>query len=364
MSFLKAGVLVPLVAGLAACAGAGPSRPACDYASTEGDPFVFATTYAGGERFGYQHWRARLKADQHLPYEPYVGRKGKLTAEVISSKDHKYFDLQKAVLENCEIVYTEVSKSDPFYWEVYMAKDLEKANALIGKKIWINNAVGSRPSDLSTPDPKVFYPTHDREAVTVTGVMLEKYGHIRGASSFYLRVKNKAGEEGLLAFNTRYFFESEPGPSIASNQASPSPIRDTTLDEGLRMMQQGQDQEAAIALFAKHAAQGDIPALLNDMDPVARKAVGDEAIQQLLAGAVVPFFTNFQTLDGYKNVSPAQFPDGRTGLVHYMYIVTKDGTRKPMIIALINAGPSVYVVNVTVDQCVKERHPVTAGRCD
>lgn len=366
MRFLKAGVVVLVAVQLSACAGAGPSRTACNYAAVKGDHFVFATTYAGGERFGYPHWYATVNVDQTLPYEPYVGRKGKLTPEVISPKERRYYDLRKAVLENCEVVYTAVDRSVPIYWEIYFAKDLDRANALIGKTIWINNAAGSSAIALGTPDPKVSYPAHDREPVTVIGVTMRRYGHIRGAGSFYVAVKKKSAEEGLLPFNDRYFSETEPSAPVASSQAGGAPARNnsTSLSEGLRTMRQGETQEAAIALFAEHAAQGNIPALLNDMDPLARKAAGDEAIRQLLVGTVVPFFGGFQALDGYKNVNPAQFPDGRIGLIHYTYIVTKDGFRKPISIALINSGSAVYVVHVTVGECVKERHPITKGRCD
>jgi hypothetical protein len=136
------------------------------------------------------------------------------------------------------------------------------------------------------------------------------------------------------------------------------------MEEGLKMRQQADDQATAIASFAKLAAKGDVEGLLAMVDPAMRTAQGDATIRDVFKKAVIPFFADFASVDGYEKVTHASLPDGRSGLFHYTYIVTKDGSKKPVSIALINDGDQVHVLSITVNQCVKDRHPVSKGRCD
>jgi hypothetical protein len=136
-----------------------------------------------------------------------------------------------------------------------------------------------------------------------------------------------------------------------------------SMQEGLKMARQGKDQSAAIASFAQLAAKGDADGMLSMVDPAMRKSQGDDAIRDAFIKAVIPFFADFQTVDGYEKVTHATLPDGRSGLFHYTYIVTRDGSRKPISIALITDADKVNVLSITVNQCVKDRHPVSKGRC-
>lgn len=185
-------------------------RQPCVFAQINGDLFEFLPNYPGGERYGYYGWKTTPDATRRLLYFPYVGRKGKLTPEIITSGNSLY---RKAILENCEVVFAEISKEYPVYQGALLTKELERARALIGKNIWSNNALVIKNLDLITADPKRWYPLHNIEKLLVTGVVLDQYGHASGSGSFFIKVRKATGEEGLLKFNDQYFYESDPLPA-------------------------------------------------------------------------------------------------------------------------------------------------------
>jgi len=185
--------------------------PPCVFAKIDGDLFEFLPSYPGGERAGYYGWRTHPDSyARRLSYFDYVGRKGKLTSEIITTPDSLY---RKAILDNCEVVFAEISREYPVYNGAVVAKDLERARALIGKQIWSNNALVIKNLDLITANPKRSYPIHNIEKLLVTGVILEQYEHASGAGSFFIKVRKASGEEGLLKFSDQYFYEYDPLPA-------------------------------------------------------------------------------------------------------------------------------------------------------
>jgi hypothetical protein len=184
--------------------------PPCPFEQIYGDLFEFLPSYPGGERYGYFSWKTHPDSTKRLPYFNYVGRKGKLTSEIITTTDYLY---RKAILENCEVVFAEISKEYPVYQGAVLAKDLARARALIGKQIWSNNALVVKNLDLITADPKRSYPIRNIERLLVTDVVLAQYGHASGAGSFFIKVRKESGEEGLLKFSDQYFHESDPLPA-------------------------------------------------------------------------------------------------------------------------------------------------------
>jgi hypothetical protein len=152
--------------------------------------------------------------------------------------------------------------------------------------------------------------------------------------------------------------------TAAAQQQPPPQPPPMSVEQGLKMSRQSEDQSATIASFAQLAAKGDAEGMLAMVDPGMRKSQGDDAIRDAFKKAIIPFFADFQSVDGYEKVTHASLPDGRSGLFHYTYIVTRDGNKKPISIALITDADKVNVLSITVNQCVKDRHPVTKGRCD
>lgn len=209
---------------------AGP--PPCVYEKVDGDPFEFVPTYPGGEGGGYFGWKTHPDAAKRLPYFAYVGRKGKLTSEVITTSDSLY---RKAILENCEVVFAEISKEYPVYQGAVLAKDLARARSLVGRQIWSNNALVMKNLDLITADPRRSYPVRNIERLLVTGVVLQQYGHASGASSFFIKVRKDSGEEGLLRFSDQYFYEADPLPAD-----TPEEIRKTIEQKKVKVGMTGE----------------------------------------------------------------------------------------------------------------------------
>ncbi|WP_294344791.1 hypothetical protein [Prosthecochloris sp.] len=218
-------LLIVMLAGIADFCLAKSSQTA-DYSRAEGEEFVFAKTFPGGEKYGYQGWSKRPTTYKggKLSYDEYVGRKGKIETTItfdpsqshyISEKSKSKF--RKAVLENGEVVYVHlVSNSLPH--NIYLTDEVNRARSFIGQKIWVNNTRVVRPQELITSDENLSYPTYNTEPLAVIDVFLGKYGHGRGAGSFSIRVRKSSGEEGLIKFYDRYFYTSNPIPPGSSQK--------------------------------------------------------------------------------------------------------------------------------------------------
>jgi hypothetical protein len=161
-------------------------------------------------------------------------------------------------------------------------------------------------------------------------------------------------------------------PAYASLGQSPSavPPRPTAQSQSsdfaasLRMQKQAESQQSTIAEFAQNAHNKNIDALVHSFSDGPLKATGETALRSYLTTEIVPFFSEFGKVDTYSHVNGASFEDGTVGVIHYLYVVTKSGQMKPFVIALRDESGKVMVMNVTVNQCVKGRHPVSKGRCD
>lgn len=143
-----------------------------------------------------------------------------------------------------------------------------------------------------------------------------------------------------------------------------NPQKPVSLEEAFRSIQQGKAQKTAIAAFATMASEGNVDGLLERFDPFVRQAAGDDKLRGFLKEKIIPFFSDYQSVDNYENVGRAQFPGGRVGLVHYTYMVAKTGVLKPFTIALIDETDGTRVFDIGVNVCEKSRHPVSKGRCD
>ena len=86
-------------------------------------------------------------------------------------------------------------------------------------------------------------------------------------------------------------------------------------------MNQGEKQETFIAQFAQQAKDRDSAAILKEIDPLMLGENGEAPTLQWLQTTVFPFFAKYQKLHNYKQITNATLPDGRAGLMHYMYIV-------------------------------------------
>ena len=188
----------------------------CDYGSLEGDEITFKQTYPGGEKYGYQSWYAStdVGADS-LPYAPYVGRRGKVDKGVVRGRFNTEF--KRVVLANCDVVYARLINGQ-MPEGAYSGLDLELGKLLVGKQVWIDQTQVARPQTLATLEGDVSYPLTHLEAVTVEDLYLAAIGHAYGSGPFFLKVKKASGEQGYIAFNTRYFHTRDPIPAGTSQK--------------------------------------------------------------------------------------------------------------------------------------------------
>jgi hypothetical protein len=214
ISVWKGGDMQLKLFAIAACAllavTTAQAAESCDYANTKGEEITFRPAFPGGEKYGYQLWYHQPdNMGEHLTYEPYVGRKGKVVDGVLSDR-FGISQYKKIVLENCEAVYANLISGE-MPNDIYGALDVDIAKLLIGKKIWVNQSFGV-PLELVTLDKAVSYPMHHLEAMTVTDLYYPGIGHARGSAPFFLKVRKETGEEGFFPFSTRYFYPSDPMP--------------------------------------------------------------------------------------------------------------------------------------------------------
>lgn len=188
------------------------------YSDVAGKQFSFGPIFSSARNPRYSSWYDRPDSDprHNLPYDEYVGRRGKLTEEKTKPAFGSSFAFQKAILENGEVVYANINITDPKYFYVYFDEEVENAKKLIGKTVWINLAGSKAPSQLITSNVSVSFPLYNIEPVTVINYALESYGHSKGIGPFYLRLRKSSGDEGLFRYNETCFFTFDPIPKDTS----------------------------------------------------------------------------------------------------------------------------------------------------
>lgn len=131
-----------------------------------------------------------------------------------------------------------------------------------------------------------------------------------------------------------------------------------SIEEIAALIKQDERHKATIESFAALAAQSDVEGLMRVIMPGAKKEVGEEAYRNALVREIIPFFADFEKIQGPQGIAPATFPDGRKGAAYYTYIITKSGARKPFSIWLLDEGDRTLVGYVDVNHCIRGRHPV------
>jgi hypothetical protein len=157
-----------------------------------------------------------------------------------------------------------------------------------------------------------------------------------------------------------------PSSTPVADASSASPGEHGAAVDAPRMsadLMQGVSDEKTIQQFARLAAEKNVDGLFNSFSNDPIRATGVDQLREYLVSTVIPFFSGSQ-LDTYSAINGAQFQDGTTGQIHYMYIVTPEGKYQPFSIALRNESGKITVMNILVGQCVRNRHPKAKGRCD
>ncbi|HMM67013.1 MAG TPA: hypothetical protein PKC03_08740, partial [Dokdonella sp.] len=76
------------------------AQEGCDYQSVQGTEFEFAVQNESLRHYGYQLWSKTTEIGGSLPYDEYVGKKGKFTGEK-STGGHGVLKFYNVVMSDC-----------------------------------------------------------------------------------------------------------------------------------------------------------------------------------------------------------------------------------------------------------------------
>ena len=136
-----------------------------------------------------------------------------------------------------------------------------------------------------------------------------------------------------------------------------SAFAQSNLGTEMQMMKAGEKQGPFIDTFAKLAREQNEKAVMTLFDSKLIKDFGEEQLRKSLTNEVFPFFSHYDKLRNYEQITGASVDDGRVGLWHYTFIVDTEGKVLPFQIAIIDTENGPKVLSLLVGQCVKGRHP-------
>ncbi|HRE16383.1 MAG TPA: hypothetical protein PLW86_04840 [Rhodocyclaceae bacterium] len=137
-----------------------------------------------------------------------------------------------------------------------------------------------------------------------------------------------------------------------------SVLAQNSLQKEMQMMRDGEKQTAFIEKVAQQAKDKDLLSILAEIDSSILKESGQENISEYFQKAIFPFFENYVKLHNYKQITNAVLPNGRSGLWHYTYITTTTEEMSPFRIAIIDTTEGPKILNISVGECIKGRHPI------
>lgn len=182
-----------------------PRATACDYATIEGKEFVFAEQPENLRHYGYQLWQKTPEPPGKIPYEDYVGKKGKFTGN-ISTSSTGIFKTYEVVMEDCGKLYVPtldrpVEQLGMLRGIIFLS-DLKDTQSLVGKTIYLNKAANAAAVVRSEADgtPIKF----DQAAPCVVE-------SVKKAITPSLVVRfSKTGARGIIRYDKSYIWLKNP----------------------------------------------------------------------------------------------------------------------------------------------------------
>lgn len=147
---------------------------------------------------------------------------------------------------------------------------------------------------------------------------------------------------------------TQPAPLV------PQPI---SFDDGVRALQNSDEAKATIEYYARLAAAKNPDGMILGYDSAVRQSVDDRRMRDFLGQTVVPFFADYQGMDREDTVIPTDFPAGRSGEIHYTYVVTRSNAVKPLVFALVKDNGHLRIAAVSLNACMEGQNPDSSGRC-
>ena len=205
--------------------GNSDKEESCALFDAEGKEFVFRELSPSLQEFGYPTWikspdLSNLSIEV-LSYEAYVGKHARLKEDVVSVNSSDWF---VAITETCEIIYNAkiyldeksgedldpVKTLESYTW-VYFLDTQEKAKTLLGNEVWAKIPNEREASHLLfTSNPEIRYSRSNLQKLHVIGIDTYLYDHTFTMAPFSLVVKTETGEEALLPYSSKEFYETYP----------------------------------------------------------------------------------------------------------------------------------------------------------
>ena len=153
--------------------------------------------------------------------------------------------------------------------------------------------------------------------------------------------------------------------SLTACATQPAPLvpQLVSFDDGVRALQNSNEAKATIDYYARLAAAKNPDGMILGYDSAVRESVDDRRMRDWLGQSVAPFFADYQGMDSQDTVTPTSFPAGRSGEIHYTYVVTRSNTLKPVVFALVNDGGHFRIATVSLNTCMEGQSPDGTGRC-
>ncbi len=110
-----------------------------------------------------------------------------------------------------------------------------------------------------------------------------------------------------------------------------------------------------IEQFAEHAAAKEVDEAMALLTSAIK---GREAlVVQDFNSRLFPFFEDYVEIHNAKTIGTSVFPDGSRGTTHYIYIITKSGQKKPLMISFRKENGRTVILDIAPNKCVPGRHP-------
>ena len=120
-------------------------------------------------------------------------------------------------------------------------------------------------------------------------------------------------------------------------------------------MAEGERYKDKMKEFINFAVTGNTDAMVNLVTPEATRQHGDK-IRDDIKENIIPFFADYAKQHNVTQINLAHDED-RTVWMFYSYVVTKSGDVKPFWIAISENNGQLYIYNIAVGRCIKNRHP-------
>jgi hypothetical protein len=221
---MKIIIFIIAIFSLSSCGLTSKTINNCGFDAIQGEEFVFRTANTGSPQLDGFNTVPAEGWETTLSYKKYINARGKVykmppKEEFPSWAEISTYGYTPVIFDTCEVYYArnffsleENTLVKKHIKTAYFLSDLDNANKLIGKTVWKKKRASREPHeellDLANGKAHSIAPY---EGLEVTGVDKTIYGRNRNTRDpFYLKVKDKSGNEGVIRYASEAIFQENP----------------------------------------------------------------------------------------------------------------------------------------------------------